>query len=52
MQQSQKYLTHLIEVIGKWREPNRQLFNLIAGTLSLALANRASALYVINPARR
>jgi flagellar M-ring protein FliF len=48
MQQLQKYLKSLIEWIGGWREANRQLFNLIAGTLALAVVISA-AVYVINP---
>jgi flagellar M-ring protein FliF len=48
MQQSQKFLTRLMEVIGKWREANRQLFNLIVGTIVLA-AGLSGAFYVINP---
>ncbi len=48
MQQLRKYLKQLIEVIGKWREANRQLFNLVAGTLALAVALSA-AVYVIDP---
>src|SRR5271166_960669 len=48
MQQLQKYLKRLIEMIGGFREANRQLFNLIAGTLALAVGI-CGALYVINP---
>ncbi len=48
MQQLQKYLKQLIELIGGYRESNRQLFNLIAGTLALAIGI-AGAVYVINP---
>ena len=48
MPQLQKYLKRLLEMIGGWRETNRQLFNLIAGTLVLAVAI-SSAVYVINP---
>ncbi len=48
MPQLQKYLKQLTEGIGKWRETNRQLFNLLAGTLALAAAISA-AVYVINP---
>jgi len=48
MQQSQKYLTRLIEVVGTWREANRQLFNLIVGTIVLA-AGLCGAFYIINP---
>src|ERR1019366_5456185 len=48
MQQLQKYLKQLIELIGRYREANRQLFNLIAGTLALAVVI-SSAVYVINP---
>ncbi len=48
MPQLQKYLKRLIELIGGWREANRQLFNLIAGTLALAVGICAT-LYVVNP---
>jgi flagellar M-ring protein FliF len=48
MPQSQKFLNRLLETIGKWREANRQLFNLIVGTLALA-AVLSGAFYVVNP---
>jgi len=48
MQQLQKYLKVLVELIGGWREANRPLFNLIAGTLALAVAI-SGAVYVIDP---
>jgi len=48
MQQLQKYLKRLIELTKSFREGNRQLFNLIAGTLALAVGI-CGALYVINP---
>jgi flagellar M-ring protein FliF len=48
MPQSQKFLTRLLETIGKWREANRQLFNLIVGTIALA-AVLCGAFYVVNP---
>jgi flagellar M-ring protein FliF len=48
MQQLQKYLSQLIKAIGAFREGNRQLFNLIAGTIALA-AGICAALYVIKP---
>ncbi len=48
MQQSQKYLSKLVEWIAAWRTANRQLFNLIAGTLALALVI-CGALYIIDP---
>src|ERR1700722_2889050 len=48
MQQLQKYLRELIKAIGTFREGNRQLFNLIAGTIVLA-AGISGALYVIKP---
>jgi flagellar M-ring protein FliF len=48
MQQSQKYLSQLFAWIAAWRTANRQLFNLIAGTVALALVI-CGALYVIDP---
>ena len=48
MQQLQKYLKQLVGLVGGWRQTNRQLFNLIAGTLALA-AVISGAIYIINP---
>ncbi|HLI79278.1 MAG TPA: flagellar basal-body MS-ring/collar protein FliF [Candidatus Binataceae bacterium] len=48
MQQLQTYLSELIKAIGTFREGNRPLFNLIAGTIALA-AGICAALYVIKP---
>jgi len=48
MPQLQKYLKQLIELVGVWRAANRQLFNLIAGTLALAAAI-SGAVYIIDP---
>jgi flagellar M-ring protein FliF len=48
MQQLQKYLKSLFEWIGRWRAANGQLFNLIAGTLALAVVI-SGAVYVIDP---
>jgi flagellar M-ring protein FliF len=48
MQQLQKFLSAMIKAIGTFREGNRQLFNLIAGTIALA-AGICAALYVIKP---
>ena len=48
MQQLQKYLRELIKAIRVFREGNRQLFNMIAGTIALA-AGISGALYLIKP---
>jgi flagellar M-ring protein FliF len=48
MKQLQEYFNRLKTLIANFRETNRQLFNLIAGTLGFALAIGA-ALYAINP---
>src|SRR5208283_3438525 len=48
MKQLQEYFNQVLALIADFRGRNRQLFNLIAGTLGFALAIGA-ALYVINP---
>jgi flagellar M-ring protein FliF len=48
MKQFQEYFNQVLALITDFRARNRQLFNLIAGTLGFALAIGA-ALYVINP---
>src|SRR5271166_474701 len=48
MKQLQAYLNQLAALINDFRSRNRQLFNLIAGTVGVALVFGA-ALYVINP---
>ena len=48
MQQLQKYLSRMVDLIGAFREGSRQLFNLIAGTLAVALGICA-VLYIVNP---
>jgi len=48
MESLQKYLASFFQVVGAFRAANRQLFNLIVGTLALA-SGICGALYVINP---
>ena len=48
MKQLQQYLNQLVTLITDFRTGNRQLFNLIAGTVGIAVVFGA-ALYVINP---
>src|SRR5271154_2776400 len=48
MKQLQEYFNQVLKLIANWRAGNRQLFNLIAGTLAVALALGA-ALFLINP---
>jgi len=48
MRQLQEYLKQVLQLIADFRTGNRQLFNLIVGTVAVALALGA-ALYVIDP---
>ncbi len=48
MKQLQEYWNRLLVMVAEFRGQNQQLFNLIAGTIAIALAIGA-ALYVINP---
>jgi len=48
MKQLQQYLNQVVALVNDFRSRNRQLFNLIVGTLAVALAIGA-ALYAINP---
>jgi flagellar M-ring protein FliF len=48
MKQLQEYFNQVLKLIANWRAGNRQLFNLIAGTLAVALVLGA-ALFLINP---
>ena len=48
MKQLQEYFNQVRAMVGEFRTRNRQLFNLIVGTLCFALAIGA-ALYMINP---